>query len=118
MFKATGVMEKQTRLTNSCFVTPVVPIGSECLVCNHYTLYILHSYSSAFLYSSEKRKMKRSDSVLITKVSLPSASKTSTDSPKTPPNIDYTTIEDRRKAVSWSNYCHPTGVLKPVYRIP
>ena len=33
-------------------------------------------------------------------------------------NFDYTTIADRLKTVSWSNDSHPTGVVKPVYRIP
>ena len=30
--------------------------------------------------------------------------------------IDYTAIADRLRRVSWSNYSHPTGVVKPVYR--
>ena len=33
-------------------------------------------------------------------------------------NFDYTTIADRLLTVSWSNYCHPNGVVKPVYGIP
>ena len=31
--------------------------------------------------------------------------------------FDYTTIADQLRLVSWSNYCHPTGVVKPVYVI-
>ena len=30
-------------------------------------------------------------------------------------NVDYTTIADRLRTVSWSNSSHPTGVVKPVY---
>ena len=30
-------------------------------------------------------------------------------------NVDYTTIADRLRTVSWCNNSHPTGVLKPVY---
>ena len=33
-------------------------------------------------------------------------------------NVDYTTIADRLRTVSWSNDSHPTGVVKPVYGIP
>ena len=33
-------------------------------------------------------------------------------------NSDYTTIADRFRSDSWSNYCHPTGVVKPVNGIP
>ena len=33
-------------------------------------------------------------------------------------NFDYTTIADRRRTVSWGNDSHPTGVVKPYYRIP
>ena len=33
-------------------------------------------------------------------------------------NFDYTTIADWLRKVSWSNDSHPTGVVKPVYRIP
>ena len=33
-------------------------------------------------------------------------------------NLDYTTIADRFRAVSWGNDTHPTGVVKPVYGIP
>ena len=29
-------------------------------------------------------------------------------------NLDYTTIADRLRTVSWSNNSHPTGVVKPV----
>ena len=29
-------------------------------------------------------------------------------------NFDYTTIAERLSTVSWSNYCHPTGVVKPI----
>ena len=29
--------------------------------------------------------------------------------------FDFTTIADRLWTVSWSNYSHPTGVVKPVY---
>ena len=29
---------------------------------------------------------------------------------RTPPNIDYPTIADRLKTVSWSKYSHSTGV--------
>ena len=32
--------------------------------------------------------------------------------------IDYTTIADRLRTVSWSNNSHPTGVVKPVYGRP
>ena len=27
-------------------------------------------------------------------------------------------IADRLRTVSWSNCCHPTGMIKPVYGIP
>ena len=30
-------------------------------------------------------------------------------------SVDYTTIADRLRTVSWSNSSHPTGVVKPVY---
>ena len=33
-------------------------------------------------------------------------------------NVDYITIADRLKTVSWGNDSHPTGVVKPVYAIP
>ena len=33
-------------------------------------------------------------------------------------NFYYTTISDRLRTVSWSNNSYPTGVVKPVYRIP
>ena len=33
-------------------------------------------------------------------------------------NFDYTTIVNRLRTVSWSNYSHPTGVIKPVYGYP
>ena len=33
-------------------------------------------------------------------------------------NIDYTTIADRLRTVSWSYDIHTTGVIKPVYGIP
>ena len=40
------------------------------------------------------------------------------DNTKTPQkNFDYKTIADRLRVVSWSNYCHPTGMIKPVYGI-
>ena len=32
-------------------------------------------------------------------------------------NLDYTTIADRLRTVSWSNSSHPTGVVKPVYEL-
>ena len=32
--------------------------------------------------------------------------------------MDYTAIVNRLGTVSWSNESHPTGVVKPVYRIP
>ena len=32
-------------------------------------------------------------------------------------NFDYTAIADRLMAASWSGYCHPTGVVKPVHGI-
>ena len=32
-------------------------------------------------------------------------------------NLDYTTIADRLRTVSWSNNCHHTGVVKPVYEL-
>ena len=28
--------------------------------------------------------------------------------------FNYTTIADPLRIVSWSNYCHPTGMIKPV----
>ena len=30
-------------------------------------------------------------------------------------NVDYTTIADWLRTVSWSNSSHPTGVVKPVF---
>ena len=33
-------------------------------------------------------------------------------------NFDYTTIADRLRTVSWGNNSLPTGVVKPVYKIP
>ena len=33
-------------------------------------------------------------------------------------DFDYTTIVDRLRIVSWSNYSHPTGVVKPVSDSP
>ena len=32
--------------------------------------------------------------------------------------FDYTAIADRLRMVSWSNYSHPAGVVKPVYGLP
>ena len=32
--------------------------------------------------------------------------------------FDYTTILNRLRTVSWSNDCHPTGVVKHAYEIP
>ena len=32
-------------------------------------------------------------------------------------NVDYTTIADRLRAVSKSNNCHPTSVVRPVFGI-
>ena len=32
--------------------------------------------------------------------------------------VDYTTIADRLRTVSWGNESHPADVVKPVYRIP
>ena len=29
-------------------------------------------------------------------------------------NLEYTTIADRLRTVSWSNNIHPTGVVKPI----
>ena len=31
---------------------------------------------------------------------------------------NYTTISDRLRTVSWGNYSHPTGVIKPINEIP
>ena len=46
-------------------------------------------------------------------------SKKQGDNTKTPPkNVDYTTIADRLRTVSWGNDSHQTGVVKPVYGIP
>ena len=40
-------------------------------------------------------------------------SKKQSDNTKTPPKtFDYKTIVDRLRIVSWSNYSHPTGVIK------
>ena len=33
-------------------------------------------------------------------------------------NFVYTTIADRLRTVSWSYFCHPTGVVKPGLRDP
>ena len=46
-------------------------------------------------------------------------SKKQSDNTKTPPKTSITTtIADRQlRTVSWSNDSHPTGVVKPVYRI-
>ena len=33
-------------------------------------------------------------------------------------NIDYTTIEDRLRTVSWGNESNPTSEVTPDYRIP
>ena len=33
-------------------------------------------------------------------------------------NLDYTTIADRLRTVSWGNDSHPTGLVKPVFGIP
>ena len=32
--------------------------------------------------------------------------------------FDYTPLADRLRTVSWSNYWHQAGVVKPVYGIP
>ena len=40
------------------------------------------------------------------------------DNTKCHQNVDYTTIADQLRAVSWSNDSHPTDVVKPVYGIP
>ena len=32
--------------------------------------------------------------------------------------FDYTAIADRLRTVSWSNYSHQTGMVKPVYERP
>ena len=33
-------------------------------------------------------------------------------------NFDYSTIANRLKTVSWSNYSHPTDVVEPVNGLP
>ena len=33
-------------------------------------------------------------------------------------NIDYTTNADRLGTGIWGNNNHPTGVVKPIYRLP
>ena len=43
--------------------------------------------------------------------------KKSRDNIKTPQNCDYTMIADRLRTDSSSTFCHPTGVVKPVYQI-
>ena len=45
-------------------------------------------------------------------------SKTISDNTKRHQKLDYTTIADQLKTVSWSNGSHPTGVFKPFYEIP
>ena len=59
--------------------------------------------------------MKRSGSVLWQK---PENSKKQRDNTKRHQNVDYTTIADRLRTVSWSNDSKPTGTIKPVYDIP
>ena len=55
----------------------------------------------------------------VTKTPTPTEqSKKQRDNIKTPPKIDYTTIADRLRMVSWSNSSHPTGEVKPVYEVP
>ena len=67
-------------------------------------------------YVDMKRKMKRSDSVLWQKPLHPQKIQKATWQHKNVTKIlDYTTIADRLRTVSWSNRSHPTGVVKPVY---
>ena len=53
----------------------------------------------------------------MTKVPIQSENKSQEATQRRHQNFDYTTIEDRFKIVNWSNYYHPTGVVKPVYGI-
>ena len=64
----------------------------------------------------QRRKRKRSDSVLCQKPLHPQKNPKATGQHKNATKIfDYTTIADRIRTVSWSNSSHPTGVVKPVY---
>ena len=83
---------------------------------------LLLFYAKALLHAQYhkchlKRKGKRSDPVLWQKLPY-HQQKIKRQHKDTTKNFDYTTITDRLRMVSWSNLCHPTGLVKPVYVIP
>ena len=54
----------------------------------------------------------------MTKAAIPSENESQEKTQNATRIFDYTTIADRMRTVSWRNFCHQTGVVKPVYRIP
>ena len=70
-------------------------------------------------YIRLKEKKKEIWLSLTTKAPIPTDnSATNWAHKKATKNFDYTTIANRLRTVSWSNDNYPTGVVKPVYRIP
>ena len=64
------------------------------------------------------RKRKRSDFYDKSPYAHRKIQKATWQHKNTNQNLDYTTIVDRLRTVSWSNGSYPTGVVKPVYGIP
>ena len=81
--------------------------------------YMYNTRQKHAIRSDNKRKRKRSDSVLWQKPlhRKKNPKKTTWQHKNATKNIDYTTIADRLRAVSWGNDSHQTGVVKPVYGI-
>ena len=77
----------------------------------------IHFDSTCSVRYHERRKRTGSDSVLMTKndflqkIQQPIYKDTTK-------HVNYTTIADRLRIVSWSNNNHPTGVDKQVYGYP
>ena len=73
-------------------------------------------YITSQSHPFDGRKIKRPDSVLITKTLVPTENKKKQWQPKNATkHFDCITIADRLRTVSVSNNNHPTGMVKPVY---
>ena len=66
----------------------------------------------------DKRKRRRSDSVLWQNPIPTENSKTNGQHKNAAKTFDYKTIVDRLRTVSWSANSYPTGVVKPVNGYP
>ena len=81
-----------------------------------YSNKIQKDFDFLFRIKCDKGKRRRSDSVLWQKPLHPQKSpKSNVTTEKRQQNLDYTTIADRLRMVSWSNSSHPTGEVKPAY---